>query len=304
MNEDDIVYKCKICNYITTRRCNMKTHKSSKKHLKNVEKSGTISKYECKLCNYKTDCLAHYNQHLESRKHKNIKKETKEDCGSKSEEEKEVNEITTKEIKEGFCMMQGMFCELIKSNQQLATIIQNGTNHVTNNNNNNNNTNNFNLNFFLNETCKDAINMKDFIESIEVSIADLKKLGNKGYVEGISSLMIDKLNELDITQRPIHSTDVKRNSIYIKDDDEWEKDEKEKLMSTLWDVARKETQALEKKYKAEYPKCETDRNSREHEEYWRIFYNAMGGKGNMDDLQKKVIRRIVQNVAIDKTIIY
>ena len=195
MNEDDIVYKCKICNYITTRRCNMKTHKSSKKHLKNVEKSGTISKYECKLCNYKTDCLAHYNQHLESRKHKNIKKETKEDCGSKSEEEKEVNEITTKEIKEGFCMMQGMFCELIKSNQQLATIIQNGTNHVTNNNNNNNNTNNFNLNFFLNETCKDAINMKDFIESIEVSIADLKKLGNKGYVEGISSLMIDKLNE-------------------------------------------------------------------------------------------------------------
>ena len=112
------------------------------------------------------------------------------------------------------------------------------------------------------------------------------------------------MNELDITQRPIHSTDVKRNSIYIKDDDEWEKDEKEKLMSTLWDVARKETQALEKKYKAEYPKCETDRNSREHEEYWRIFYNAMGGKGNMDDLQKKVIRRIVQNVAIDKTIIY
>jgi len=325
MNEDDIVYRCKICNYNTTRRGNMKTHKSSKKHLKNVEKIGTTLKYECKLCNYKTDCLAHYNQHLETRKHKNIEKENKtkdglsdgsmveseydsfeEDCEEDNITDEE-DKITNKEIKEGFCMMQEMFCELIKSNQQLATIVQNGTNHITNisNNNNNNNTNNFNLQFFLNETCKDAINMTDFIESLDVSIADLKKLGNKGYVEGISSLMINKLNELDVTKRPIHSTDVKRNSIYIKDDDEWEKDEKEKLMSILWDVARKETQALEAKYKLEFPKCETDRNSREHEEYWRIFYNAMGGKGgNIDDLQKKVIRRIVQHVAIDKTINY
>ena len=317
MNEDDIVYRCKICNYNTTRRGNMKTHKSSKKHLKNVEKIGTTLKYECKLCNYKTDCLAHYNQHLETRKHKNIEKEnkTKHDLSDGSmveseydsfEEDCEEDKISNKEIKEEFCMMREMFCELIKSNQQLATIVQNGNINSTNNSHNNShNTNNFNLQFFLNETCKDAINMTDFIESIEVSIADLKKLGNKGYVEGISSLMINKLNELDVTKRPIHSTDVKRNSIYIKDDDVWEKDEKDRLMSILWDVARKETQALEAKYKLEFPKCETDRNSREHEEYWRIFYNAMGGKGgNIDDLQKKVIRRIVQHVAIDKTINY
>jgi hypothetical protein len=183
-------------------------------------------------------------------------------------------------------------------------VIQNGTTHITNNINNNN-TNTFNLNLFFNETWKNAINMKDFIESIDVSIMDLKKLGNKGYVKGITSLMIDKLNELDITQRPIHSTDLKRNSIYIKDDNEWEKDEKEKMMGILWDVARKETQALENKYKSEYPKCETDRDSREHEEYWRIFYNAMGGKGgDIEYLQKKVIKKIVQHVAIDKTKVY
>jgi hypothetical protein len=105
----------------------MKTHKSSKKHLKNVEKSGTISKYECKLCNYKTDCLAHYNQHLETRKHHNIEKETKEnktkDDLSEDNITDEENEITNKEIKEGFCMMQRMFCEFVKSNQQLATIV-------------------------------------------------------------------------------------------------------------------------------------------------------------------------------------
>ena len=323
MNEDDIVYRCKICNYNTTRRGNMKTHKSSKKHLKNAEKIGTTLKYECKLCNYKTDCLAHYNQHLETRKHKNIEKETKEDCGSKSEEEKEENiTINIKDLKKIILEIsksqkeenininannnQDFMREIMNCNKQLLDIIKNGNINSTNNiNNNSNNTNNFNLQFFLNETCKDAINMTDFIESIEVSIADLKKLGNKGYVEGISSLMINKLNELDVTKRPIHSTDVKRNSIYIKDDDVWEKDEKDRLMSILWDVARKETQALEAKYKLEFPKCETDRNSREHEEYWRIFYNAMGGKGgNIDDLQKKVIRRIVQHVAIDKTINY
>ena len=313
------LYECDVCKYVTFRRSNMITHKESKRHQNNIKNTFTISKYVCELCNYQTNIISHYKRHLKCAKHiekgkiRNEKKDKFSDDLSDGsmveteydsfEEEEEEEEITTKEIKEGFCMMQGMFCELIKSNQQLATIVQNGTNHITNINNNN--TNNFNLNLFLNETCKDAINLKDFIESIEVSIMDLKKLGNKGYVEGISSLMIDKLNELDVTKRPIHSTDVKRNSIYIKDDDEWEKDEKEKLMSTLWDVARLETRALESKYKAEYPKCETDRDSREHEEYWRIFYNAMGGKGgDIEDLQRKVVKKIVQNVAIDKTKVY
>ena len=311
------LYECDVCKYVTFRRSNMITHKESKRHQNNIKNTFTISKYVCELCNYQTNIISHYKRHLKCAKHiekGKIRNENKDKFsddlsdGSMVETEydsfeEEEEEITTKEIKEGFCMMQGMFCELVKSNQQLATIVQNGTNHITNNINNN--TNNFNLNFFLNETCKDAINLKDFIESIEVSIMDLKKLGNKGYVEGISSLMIDKLNELDVTKRPIHSTDVKRNSIYIKDDDEWEKDEKGKLMSTLWDVARLETRALESKYKKEYPKCETDRDSREHEEYWRIFYNAMGGKGgDIEDLQRKVVKKIVQNVAIDKTKIY
>jgi len=249
------------------------------------------NRFQCKICNYNTNRKDNFDRHMKSEKHtKNISNQQKKSTPVQNCEE--CLKITEK-----------MFCELIKSNQQLATIVQNGTNHITNNINNN--TNNFNLNFFLNETCKDAINLKDFIESIEVSIMDLKKLGNKGYVEGISSLMIDKLNKLDVTKRPIHSTDVKRNSIYIKDDDEWEKDEKGKLMSTLWDVARLETRALENKYKKEYPKCETDRDSREHEEYWRIFYNAMGGKGgDIKDLQKKVVKKIVQHVAIDKTKVY
>ena len=307
MNKDTIMYTCEICKYTTKRKGNMITHKSSKKHKQREEKSNIEFKHYCETCNYKTDSLYQYKRHIEGKKHKqNLEKDNNIDIiindNSDSEEDKSKENTSVNET-QGLKITEEMFYELMNCNKQLMEVIQNGTNHITNINNNN--TNNFNLNFFLNETCKDAINLKDFIESIEVSIMDLKKLGNKGYVEGISSLMIDKLNELDITKRPIHSTDVKRNSIYIKDDDEWEKDEKEKLMSTLWDVARLETRALESKYKAEYPKCETDRDSREHEEYWRIFYNAMGGKGgDIEDLQRKVVKKIVQNVAIDKTKVY
>jgi hypothetical protein len=121
---------------------------------------------------------------------------TYSNIGLASEPEKEEKLTVEHEIKEGFHMMQGMFYELVKSNQHLANVIQNGTNNNSTNNINSHNTNTFNLNFFLNETCKDAINLKDFIESIEVSISDLKKLGNKGYVEGISNLMISRLNDL------------------------------------------------------------------------------------------------------------
>jgi len=325
MNKQEKIYKCESCKYTTTRKSNMKMHISSKKHYKNKNQN---TKYICKLCNYKTDNNAHYKQHLESIKHKNMEKdnntkiEIKNNCNTDLESESEyysdsdseldsdtdlntnfeckldnkvVNEKNTKEI----------LYELLKCNKQLLNVIQNGTHNITNNTINNTNTNTFNLNFFLNETCKDAINMKDFLESIEVSISDLKKLGNKGYVEGISSLMINKLKELGVTRRPIHSSDIKRQSIYIKDDDVWEKKDKNKMTDILWILAKLETRALADKYKKEYPKCETDRNSKEHEEYWRIYINALGGDGkDIDLMQKKVIKKIVENVAIDKTIDY
>ena len=298
----EIVYSCVECNFTTKRKFNYECHLTTKRHNINMGivvdekvKKNNDEIYECNICNYTTYKYSNYAKHLTTKKH-TLKEKIQSDISENKTE-------CFKKTEEMFYEVVNCNKEIMNCNKQLMEVIQNGTNHITNNINNN--TNNFNLNLFLNETCKDAINLKDFIESIEVSIMDLKKLGNKGYVEGISSLMIDKLNELDVTKRPIHSTDVKRNSIYIKDDDEWEKDENEKLMSTLWDVARLETRALENKYKAEYPKCETDRDSREHEEYWRIFYNAMGGKGgDIDDLQRKVVKKIVQNVAIDKTKVY
>ena len=181
-------------------------------------------------------------------------------------------------------------------------VVKNGTNNMTNCLNTNSN-NTFNLHVFLNETCKDAINMKDFIESIDVTIKDLKTLGKVGYVEGISGLMIQKLNDLDVTKRPIHSSDMKRETVYIKENNAWEKDnmQKERLKKVIRDITQLETRALVNKYKLMYPKCESDRDSKEHDEYWKIFHQAVGGtEKNMDLLQSRIIKRIVQKVIIDK----
>ena len=296
MKNRETIYYCPNCKYRTEKKFNYDCHIKSKKHIQEVEESEGEEKvmYLCEACNYSTNLSSNYSKHLNTNKHKmNV-------------------QLDENRSSEGVTLTQEMFYELMKdkkeliqSNKQLMNIIENGTHHITNNINSNNNTNNFNLNFFLNETCKDAINMTDFVESIQVKISDLKKLGNKGYVEGISDLMISRLNELDVSQRPIHSTDAKRQSIYIKDDGVWEKDDKDKIISVLWMLAKLETRALEDTYKKEYPKCETDRDSREHEEYWRIYINALGGeKNDLDEKQKKVIKKIVQHVAIDKTKFY
>jgi len=334
------LYSCEICKYVTYRRSNMTTHKASKRHNKNIEKNNSECKYFCKLCNYKSNINSHYKRHLQSVRHRSKEEkelqlnnnsnnitftietdydsyeDEKEDnyeiqYDDEKEDEKEdnvsiedENNLTAQEIKQGFHMMQNMFCELIKSNQQLVNVVQNGTAITTNNMLNYNNNKTFNLQFFLNETCKDAININDFIDSIEVTVSDLRKLGNKGYVEGISSLIIDKLNELDVTKRPIHSSDAKRYTIYIKDDNVWKKDEKNRIKKLLWDIAKLETCALHEGSHKLFPKFE-ERTSKDHEIYWRIFYNALGGKdGDIDDLQNKVIKKIVKSVVIDKNMVY
>ena len=291
----DSIFYCDICQYSTHRKNNYKTHMNSKRHKINtneIEKEEKI--FECNLCNFRTNRKYCLTKHLNTNKHKNEEK-------MKMLLENQMKDNASPS-NDNLMVTQEMFMELMNHNKKLMEVVQNGTNSMTNCHNNNN-TNTFNLQVFLNETCKDAINMKDFVNSIEVTIGDLKNLGRRGYVESISSLMIKKLNDLDVTKRPIHSSDVKRETLYIKDNGTWEKDndQKERLRKVLWDITRLKTCALEEKYKLMYPQVETDRDSKEHNEYWKIFHNAMGGDaGSVDHLQSKVIKRVVQNVAINK----
>ena len=168
---------------------------------------------------------------------------------------------------------------------------------------NKNMNNTFNLHVFLNETCKDAMNINEFVESIEISIEDLKYLGKKGYVEGMSKLITNNLTQLDVTKRPLHCSDAKRETIYIKQNNSWEKEttQRERLKKVLFDISRLNTIALTGLYKETYPKCMTDYDSKEHEEYGEIVYQALGGKTNDINFQnKKIVRRLVNHIEIQK----
>jgi hypothetical protein len=198
---------------------------------------------------------------------------------------------------------------LIKENQEFKSLIleivkkDTITNNNCNNINNNSHNKTFNLNFFLNETCKDAMNIMDFVDSLKLQLSDLENLGKLGYVDGISKIIVQNLKSLDETKRPVHCTDSKREVMYIKDDDKWEKENenKQKLRKVIKHVTHKNSKLL-KEFKTKYPGCEKS-DSKYSDKYDKLIIEAMGGKGD-NDLEKedKIIRNIAKVVIIDKTL--
>lgn len=165
------------------------------------------------------------------------------------------------------------------------------------------NNNNFNLNIFLNEKCKNAMTLIDFVESLQIDTCNVEYTGKHGYVEGITKIFFDGLNQLDVYQRPIHCTDLKRETLYIKEEANWEKDnlEKTKLKKALGTVVKKNIQQI-KKWQQENPNCNI-MNSLEYELHLNIMRQSLGG-GNQEKTDKnnnKIIRNIVKEVIIDKT---
>jgi len=289
--------------------------------------------YTCELCDYNTSRLSQYNRHLTTTKHKNQHSSTfcqqistekssnifecicgkmykertglwrhKKICNGKNmtNKTKEKDVIIDKEL---IALLIKEHARLVEQNTEMLEIIKNGTHHTTNTNSNNNNSNNktFNLQFFLNETCKDAMNIMDFVDSIKLQLTDLIKVGEIGYVEGISNIITSNLNALDVTQRPIHCTDKKREVLYIKDEDKWEKEdtEKKKIKKLIKRVADKNSRLLPK-YKEAHPDCNKS-SSNFSDQYNKIIIEAMGGSGeNESEKEDKIIKNISKNVIIDK----
>jgi len=194
--------------------------------------------------------------------------------------------------------------DLIKGQQDM--IIKLTENGFNSNNNNTINTNShnkaFNLNLFLNETCKDAMNITEFIESIKLQLCDLEKVGELGYVEGISNIIVKNLNELDVTKRPVHCTDKKRETMYVKDKDRWEKDEQNVKLHKLVKKVTSQNQKLLTKFKEKYPDC-LQYHSKYSDQYSKIVYESMGGKGDNDyEKEEKIIKNIVKEVVLDKNL--
>ena len=196
---------------------------------------------------------------------------------------------------------------LIKENADLKHLvldvcqkIQPLNNTVNSHNVTNNKT--FNLNVFLNETCKDAMNIMDFVDSLKIQLSDLENVGKLGFIDGISKIIVNNLNSLDETKRPVHCTDTKREVMYIKDEDKWEKENenKQKMRKVIKHVTHKNSKLL-KEYKAKYQGCEKS-SSKYSDQYDKLIIEAMGGKGDNDiEKEDKIIRNIAKTVTIDKS---
>jgi hypothetical protein len=189
---------------------------------------------------------------------------------------------------------------MMEQQNMMMEVIKNGTNISNNNINSHNKT--FNLQFFLNETCKDAMNIMDFVDSIKIQLDDLENVGNLGYVDGISKIIVKNLISLDETKRPVHCTDSKREVMYVKDEDKWEKENenKQKMRKVIKHVTHKNSKLL-KEYKAKYQGCEKS-SSKYSDQYDKLIIEAMGGKGDNDiEKEDKIIRNIAKTVTIDKS---
>jgi uncharacterized protein YxeA len=149
----------------------------------------------------------------------------------------------------------------------------------------------------LNEECKDAMNMSDFINSIEIKISDLVNIGKLGYVEGMSNIIIKQLNDTDINKRPVHCSDAKRETLYVKEENKWEKDtpETKQMLTAVWGVNKKNYQILNT-WKETHPKC-MDSKSNQSDEYMKVVSKVMDG--DVENINK-VIKKVAKQVFIDK----
>jgi hypothetical protein len=306
-------YACNICNYLTDIKCNFEKHNATVKHISNIKNAYDIydNDTEKKLtCRYCQKQFGHRGS-LWRHKKKCILNTDEEFKEVKEETIKGLNEIIITLVKENNKFKDAMLIqqqqqqqEQLETNKMLLEIVKSNNNPIINNTNNSNNTtnNNFNLNVFLNETCKDAMTIDEFMDSIEITIPDLKRLGKYGYVEALSNLLISNLNNLEYTKRPMHCSDVKREIIYIKDKHKWEKESerRENLIKILCQLTRMNTIALQDIYQTQYPDCLTNHNSKEHKEYGEIVYNAFGGKGDTEQLNKYIIRKLIKEIKINK----
>jgi hypothetical protein len=293
-----------------------------KKMPKNAEK------YICENCDFECSKVSNYNKHILTLKHKNRtnlnileqnknghfcckycnktynarnslwyheKKCTPTALNAEKNAENMDNNVNDKEL----------IMTLLQQNNQLQNHIIElcKNNSITNITNTNSHNKTFNLNVFLNETCKDAMNITDFVNSIKLQLSDLERVGEIGYIEGLSNIIVKNLNALDVTLRPVHCTDKKRETMYIKDEDKWEKEDekKAKLHKMIKKIANKNINLISE-FKELYPDWRKS-TSKVSDQFNKIIIESMGGPGDNDfEKEEKIIKKIAKEVLIYKNL--
>ena len=313
-DKNKVSYSCEICHYISSNRTDYERHLITRKHQENATyHTKTLhgissDPYTC------TSCKKVFKHRTSIYKHKARCPGPQEVIKSPTASTATTTTVATEQY----------LCEVITKNQELTAamimLIQQNTelqskmmeicknggiggisnSHNTNTNslNTTNNNQQYSLNFFLNEKCKDAMNMKDFVNSIQLNITDLENVGRLGYVEGMSNILIDNLQKTDVYKRPVHCSDIKRETLYVKDNNKWEREgpDHEKMVNAVLAVEQKNI-ALVSEWAKAHPQC-MNSNTRENDTYFKLSKAVTDGEkdGNI----AKVIRKVAKRVAIEK----
>jgi hypothetical protein len=309
------IFCCKMCDYNTYELSKFSRHILTDKHKrmtnglhlggKKAEKAenidceqkfvcicGSSYKYRQGLWKHKKTCVDFINCENQTFFEETEKKEPSTIAGLDANFLKSVLENNTENIK-------NIVMEVCKQIQPNNNNMNNSYNTTTQTHTNSHNKT-FNLQIFLNDTCKDAMNLTDFINSIDLQLSDLESVGKLGFVNGISNILIKNLNAMDVTKRPVHCSDTKREVMYVKEDGKWEKDEENnaKLRKAIKKLAFNNSKLLPV-YRKTYPDSENPLSSKS-DKYNKLVIEAYGGK--YDDVinENKIIKNIVKETGIDK----
>ena len=287
---DNHKYVCKICDYTTSKTSSYKKHILTVKHQ-------MLSQGYSNVANHICDCGKQFKHRQGLYRHKKTCNTT--DI-SPPTDQPSSNEMLTNTILELVKENREFKQLIIDQNKQMLEMSKNmGGNHHTTNNTNCNNK--FNLNVFLNEKCKDAMSLKDFINSMNISLEDYVQTGELGFVEGISKTIVKCINDMELYDRPLHCTDLKRETIYIKDGEKWEKDEdKVELRKAVKRIANKNHQ-MTTVWMENTPDVNT-MGTENYEKFFTYMQSTLGGCGQDEtkSFEDKVMRNVMREVTIDK----
>ena len=302
MLEKSIKYSCMHCKFESINKTDYNRHILTPKHLKLIQphfsKPVTDEYFICICCKeYKHSRSLNAHKKKCTFKSENISVESAESVES-VESPKVISSMESSMME--IIKQNAEFKELlIEQNKQMLKMSQTPT--VTNNTNNNNTNNKFNLNIFLNETCKDALNIMDFVSSLQMQLNDLDNFRELGYVKNISNILIRGLKSLEVCKRPIHCSDLKREVMYVKDQNAWEKDKEQTNMKrAIKKIAFNGIKQLPA-WETAHPGY-TDPDHKNNDKHLKMMYEMMGGLTDEDDLKNyvKIFRNVLKEVVIGK----
>ena len=299
-----LIFVCEKCDFKCSKESNYKKHIETNKHKRVTESNKKMPTNEEKT--FICICGNSYKYRPGLAKHKRM-------CSEVNKSHKSSTDVLNDDIicsDNNIVITKDMFMELVNDNKEMIKIIKgqqeqinniipkigNTTNNTTNNNTTMNN--NFNLNVFLNDKCKDALNISDFIDSLKITLEDLLFSKTKGISRGIADVMIKGLKELDVYKRPIHCTDIKRDIMYIKNEDKWLKDDNHEIMkNTIVKIADKERSALQQ-WAIDNPDwIETEAKQIE---YLTMIKSICEPIENYNNYEKKIIKNLGKEIQVDK----